>query len=84
KNKGLNMTRKFQIEGIGNVDVSEELEMYSLKIRLSDMRISREIKFYSQGLLSEFFKDITEDQAKDMALATIRNKINLSLKNINN
>lgn len=78
------MTRKFQIEGIGNVDVSEELEMYSLKIRLSDMRISREIKFYSQGLLSEFFKDITEDQAKDMALATIRNKINLSLKNINN
>lgn len=78
------MTRKFQIEGIGNVDVSEEKEAYSLKIKLLDMRISREIKFYSQGLLSDFFKDITEEQAKDMALATIRNKINLSLKNINN
>ena len=78
------MTRKFQIEGIGNVDVSEELEQYSLTIKLLDMRISRNIKFYSQGLLSEFFKGITEDQAKEMALATIRNKINLSLQNINN
>lgn len=78
------MTRKFQIDGIGNVNVSEESEEYSLKIQLADMRISREIKFYSQDLLKNFFNDITEVHAKDMALATIKNKINLSLKNINN
>lgn len=78
------MTRKFQIEGIGNVNVSGELEEYSLKIQLADMRISREIKFYSKDLLSDFFNDITDVLAKDMALATIKNKINLSLKNINN
>lgn len=78
------MTRKFEIEGIGNVNVSGELEEYSLKIQLADMRISREIKFYSKDLLSDFFNDITDVLAKDMALATIKNKINLSLKNINN
>ena len=78
------MTRKFQIDGIGNVNLSEEPEEYSLKIQLADMRISREIKFYSKDLLSVFFNDITEVHAKDMALATIKNKINLSLKNIKN
>jgi len=76
------MTRKFTIEGIGNVKFSEEPEEFKLKIQLSDMKISRDIRFYSQDLLNGFFHDITEVHAKDMAVATIKNKINLSIKNI--
>ena len=76
------MTRKFNIEGIGNVKVSEEPEDFALKIQLSDMHISREIKFFSVDLLSGFFNDITEVHAKDMALATIRNKIEMSVQEV--
>ena len=74
------MTRKFNIEGIGNVNVSEEPEDFALKIQLSDMHITREIKFFSVDLLNGFFNDITEVHAKDMALATIKNKIKLSVQ----
>ena len=76
------MTRKFTIEGIGNVKVSEAPEEYALKIQLSDMQLSRDIKFFSQDLLKDFFQDITEVHAKDMAVATIKNKINISIKDI--
>jgi len=76
------MTRKFTIAGIGNVKVSEAPEEFALKIQLSDMQISRDIKFYSKDLLNGFFKDFTEDHAKEMAVATIKNKINISIKDI--
>lgn len=78
------MIRNFNIEGIGDVKVSEESEDISLKIHLSDMKISREIKFFSKDLLKGFLQDITEVHAKDMAIATIKNKINISLKDMDN
>ena len=76
------MTRNFNIQGIGDVKVSEEPEDFALKIQLADMKISREIKFFSVELLNGFFNDITENHAKDMALATIKNKIKLSLEEV--
>jgi len=78
------MSRIFEIEGIGVVDVIEDIDDFSLKIHLKDMKISRTIKFYSQDLLKVFFSDITEDHAKEMAVATIKNKISLSVNQINN
>lgn len=76
------MTRKFTIEGIGSVKLSEVPEEFALKIQLSDMQISRDIKFFSKDLLNGFFQDITEVHAKEMAVATIKNKIDISIKDI--
>lgn len=77
------MSRSFEIEGIGKVNVIEETDDFALKIHLQDMKISRKIKFYSQDLLKDFFSDITESHAKDMAVATIKNKIELSVNDMN-
>ena len=76
------MSKSFQFEGIGVVDVEENSEEFSLKIELKDMDISRAIKFHSPQLLNSFFEDISETNVREIALATLRNKIELSARKV--
>ena len=74
------MSKSFQFEGIGVVDVEENSEEFSLKIELKDMHISKDIKFYSPQLLNGFFEDISETNVREIALSAMRNKIELSAR----
>ncbi len=74
------MSKSFQFEGIGVVDVEENVEEFSLKIELKDMHISKDIKFFSPQLLNGFFKDISESNVREIALSAMRNKIELSAR----
>ena len=76
------MSKSFQFEGIGVVDVEENQEEFSLKIELKDMHISKDIKFYSPQLLNGFFEDISETNVREIALSAMRDKIELSARKI--
>ena len=76
------MSKSFQFEGIGVVDVEENPEEFSLSIELKDMHISKDIKFYSPQLLNGFFEDISETNVREIALSAMRNKIELSARKI--
>ena len=76
------MSKSFQVEGIGVVDVEENPEEFSLSIELKDMHISKDIKFYSPQLLNGFFEDISETNVREIALSAMRNKIELSARKI--
>ena len=74
------MIRKYDIEGIGPVNITTFNNEYSLNVELPNLDISREIKFNSPDLLLTFFNSIEEVEVKEMALATVKNNIEEKLR----